>query len=91
MAKQGDPAAGSPLWKRLLEAYRVELVLTPARTPDGLVVPLVDALFKDPGWDLVYHDRTALVFLKGNVENRARFARFFYPKSEALYGEITAQ
>jgi len=82
---------GLALWKKLLDQYDVQVVLTNAITYNGQLVPLVDKLSADPDWGLVYQDGTALVFLRDSPGNRRRFGRDFLPKLPRIYDEIIAE
>ena len=81
----------SPLWRRLLDAYGVQLILTNAIDTNGYLLPLVDSLSQTPEWQLVYQDGNALLFLRSTDINRFTFQRFFLPKREKLLDQIVLE
>lgn len=87
-----SPATGErPLWKRMLDAYGVQIILTTAVTSNGHIVPLVDQLSFDTDWALVYQDGTALIYLRDTPANRSAFGRDYLPKTARTYDEIFSE
>ncbi len=83
-----DPS--HPLWKRLLEAYGVNFILVSAVSTAGGIHPLVDRLYVDPEWELVFADGKALIFLRDTSANRPIIGAYRIPK-DAIIGEIIAE
>ncbi|MDH5298704.1 MAG: hypothetical protein OEV91_06760 [Desulfobulbaceae bacterium] len=83
---QGQPA----LWKRLLDAHQVRMIMSPAVTGNGGLVALVDALYFDPGWELIYLDGKTLLFLRNNRDNARLIGKYALPK-QLIMDEIIAE
>ena len=85
------PGSRLPLWKRLLDEYGIQVILTNAVTSVGRIVPLVDMLAFDPDWTLVYQDGTSLVFLRDSPGNRDKFGGVFLDKKSRIFDEIVSE
>lgn len=72
----------NPLWKRLLDAYSVDFIITRAVSHSGKIINLVDNLFIHDEWKLVYADGKSMVFLRNAPENHTIINRFELPKEE---------
>jgi hypothetical protein len=79
-----------PLWKKLLDAYEVNIVLVSAVSTAGVIHPLVDRLYIEPRWELVFSDGKSLIFLRDIPENRPIIAARRMPK-DAIIDEIIAE
>jgi len=79
-----------PLWKRLLDAYGVDVILVSAVSTAGVIQPLVDRLYADSQWELVFADGKSMVFLRDTVENRPVVLAHRISK-EAILDEIIAE
>ena len=82
---------GLPGWKALLNAYRVNFLITfSVGNFSGRLVPLIPALLNDPEWQLVYMDNISLIFLRESPENREMIEKFGLPK-EWLWNEVAVE
>ena len=83
------PLMGRPEWEAYLEAYNIEIILVPAVTPfmDDFV-PLVERLYRDDDWVLVYRDNLSLIYLKKGGQNEEIVKRLYLPKELALINAI---
>jgi hypothetical protein len=88
-AEKGNKA-GMPLWKRLLTAYNVNFVLTSAVSSSGNIIPLVDMLYADDEWKLVYADGKSVIFLKDSLANQ-NFIKKYQVSKEELDKEIIGE
>ena len=57
------------LWKQLLDAYGVNFIITNAVSSSGKIIRLVDMLYIDNGWKLVYADGKSIIFIRNTPEN----------------------
>ena len=87
---EGGRQTGMPLWKRLLNAYDVNFVLTNAVSSDGNIIPLVDALYVSDEWKLIYADGKSMIFLKDVPDNRSVIQKYGLSKEE-IYNEIIGE
>jgi len=85
-----ESASGLPLWKRLLRAYDVNFIVTSALSPAGKIIPLVDHLYEDNGWQLVYVDGKSMIFMRSSEGNSDILHRFYLPKTK-IYDEIISE
>lgn len=60
--------------------YRITYVVTKAVDSSGMVLPLIGYLANSGGWELVFSDGLALVFVKNIPENRQIIERHRIPK-----------
>ena len=79
-AKGNDPH--NPLWKRLLDAYGVDFIITRAVSHSGKIISLVDNLYMHDEWKLVYADGKSMVFLRNAPENYTIINRYELPKEK---------
>jgi len=79
-----------PLWKRLLDAYGVNMILVSAVSTAGMIHPLVDRLYAAPEWELVFADGKALLFLRDTPGNRTIIAARRISK-DAILDEVIAE
>ncbi|HEY6011286.1 MAG TPA: hypothetical protein VIX18_07430, partial [Nitrospirota bacterium] len=79
-----------PLWKKLLDAYGVNMILVSAVSTAGVIHPLVDRLSIEPGWKLVFADGKSLLFLRDTPEHRPIITAHGMPR-EAIVDEIIAE
>jgi hypothetical protein len=85
------PVAGVPEWKAILNAYRVNYIITySVWNHSGRLVPLIPALLKDPEWHLVFMDNISLIFLRVTPENMDLIRRFGMPKAW-LWNEVAVE
>lgn len=68
-SKGKDPA--NPLWERLLDAYDVNFIVTSAVSSSGNLFQLVDKLYANDDWKLVYADGKSMIFLKNISDNES--------------------
>jgi len=85
-----DADTAHPLWKRLLDAYKVNLILVSAVSTAGVIHPLVDKLYVNPEWELVFKDGKSLIFLRDTPGNRPIITANRISK-EAIIDEIIAE
>ena len=88
-AAKGQEKKG-PLWRRLLDAHRVQLIMSPAVAGNGNLIALVDRLFFAPDWEVIYQDGKTLLFLRKTEENAAIIQRYALPK-QAIFQEAEAE
>ncbi len=79
-----------PLWVRLLDAYKVNFILTNAVTSAGRIVPLVDKLYLDSAWELIYADGKSMIFLRSTLENQDTIHTNYISKDK-IYDEIITE
>ncbi len=53
----------------------------------GRIIPLVDRLYVDKAWELIYQDGKSVIFLKDTAENRDLLQKFALPR-DLLHDEI---
>lgn len=85
-ARQGTNRT-STLWKRLLEAHQVQVIITPAVSGSGSVMPLIDRLYFDPSWEVVFRDGKSLVLLRNTASNKRLIQKYALAK-RAIIEEI---
>ncbi|MBI5640942.1 MAG: hypothetical protein HZA17_11000 [Nitrospirae bacterium] len=80
---------GLPQWRALLDAYRIETILIPSVSPlMGDYFPLVEALFYDKDFSLVYQDQFSLIYLRNRGVNSELAGRHSLPKGISLVQAI---
>jgi hypothetical protein len=90
LAAADDANPPHPLWKRLLDAYEVNLILVSAVSTAGVIHPLVDKLYIEPKWELVFADGKSLIFLRDTPEHRPIIDSYRISK-ETIIDEIIAE
>jgi tetratricopeptide (TPR) repeat protein len=85
-AARGTDSA-MPLWKRLLDAYNINFILTSAVSSRGNIIPLVDVLYQDRDWELIYADGKFIIFLRAISDNQDIIQQYKISK-EKIYDEI---
>ncbi len=68
-------------WEDVLRKYGITYLVLKAIDSSGLVLPIVPALSRDPGWALVFADGLFLVFVRNSPENEGYISRFAISKS----------
>jgi hypothetical protein len=82
---------GLPEWKALLKAYKVNFIITfSVNNFTGTLIPLIQALYGDPEWHLIYMDNYSLIFIRDRSENMEIIRRFDLPK-EWLWNEVIVE
>ncbi|MEN8264959.1 MAG: tetratricopeptide repeat protein [Nitrospirota bacterium] len=76
-----------PLWKKLLTAYNINIILIPAVSQSGHIVPLLNELYVDTEWELLYADGKAMIFLKSTKDNQEIIHQYYLSK-ESINDEI---
>jgi len=77
-----------PLWKRLLDQYRIDLIVHEATADfSKAIYPLTLRLLKDDDWVLIYFDGTMQIFIR-NKEKYANVIKSFRKPKELIYDEI---
>jgi hypothetical protein len=87
-ASKGNEA-GIPLWKRLLNAHDVNIIMTSAVSSSGVIIPLVDALNYDEDWALIYADGKSMIFIRNTKDNTKTLHRYRISKETILDEIIT--
>ena len=64
------PPGKKPLWERLLDHYRINIVVLNTKDVVGAVPPLILSLLDHPAWAAVYHDLNTIVFVRETSEYR---------------------
>lgn len=85
-----DAGSARPIWKRLLDTYNVNFILTSALTSTGNIIPLVDRLYQDGEWELIYEDGKSMIFLKASQDNYDIIHQLYLSK-EKIYDEIISE
>jgi len=67
--------------ENIFEKYKITYVVTKAADSSGMVLPLINYLYANPDWELVFADGLMLVFMKNMPENRAIIDRYKLPKN----------
>jgi tetratricopeptide (TPR) repeat protein len=80
----------SPLWKRLLNAYKVNIILTSAVSSTGNIIPLVDAIYHEKEWEIVYLDGKSMIFLRDTPGSKDIIQKYGVSKGK-IYDEIIAE
>jgi tetratricopeptide (TPR) repeat protein len=86
-----DRPNAKPLWQDLLDQYQVDFILTNAVSGDGSIVPLTYQLMSDPGWQAIYQDGTAMVFIRDTPKNRQLYGARLLDKQKSVLDEIFAE
>jgi len=80
---------GVPLWKAYLDVFNVEIILVPSVTPHMReYCPLVERLYRDSRWSLVYRDKVSLLYLRNNGQNDEIIHAHSLPKDLSLIDAI---
>ncbi len=87
---EGGNERDQPLWKRLLDAYGIDFIVTSAVASSGHIVPFVNMLYDDRGWELVYTDGKSMIFVKATPDNQDFIHRYYLSK-EQIYDEIISE
>ncbi len=78
-------------YQNILDNYRINYILTNSTYFDsGRIFPLVEALFNDARWSLIYQDETALLFLK-NIPANEKFIRENKIDKSRIYRQVIAE
>jgi hypothetical protein len=64
------PKGKKPLWKRLLDHYRINIIVIDTADVFGAIKPIFFSLIKSDDWVPVYHDFISVVFLRENKEDK---------------------
>ncbi|MDP2167925.1 MAG: hypothetical protein Q8J64_06300 [Thermodesulfovibrionales bacterium] len=79
-AEQGA-AFNMPQWRSLLDAYGLDIIITPGMSPvSGEMFPLIDAIQGDGQWYLIYSDDTANILVRAAAKNARVITRYSLPK-----------
>lgn len=82
---------GKPLWKELLDHYKIDIVAHEASSFfTGEIFPLVLRLMKDDGWSLIYFDGNVVIFLRNKPEYKDILEKLRIPK-EFVFTEIVLE
>jgi hypothetical protein len=69
-------------WTAIFNKYDITCVVMPPLLPHGGIYPVVERLFDEGQWDLVYNDHLSLIFLKRDSRNKSIRSRFMKKKEE---------
>jgi hypothetical protein len=64
-----------PGWEEVLKKYGITYIVLKSMDSSGQILPIIPALFRNPGWSLVFADGLFVVFIKNSPENRAYIAK----------------
>lgn len=65
-----EKAVWTGRWSEILSAYSADIVVMPGMSRfSGEIFPLIEALYADEHWALVYRDDISLVFMKSSPSN----------------------
>lgn len=78
------PPGKTPLWKRLIEHYRINLIVFSPLDIYGNMLPLVPKLLDDGNWVPVFADINTIVFVK-NVQGNEQVIAKFRKKANEVY------
>ncbi|SPQ00030.1 membrane hypothetical protein [Candidatus Sulfobium mesophilum] len=81
------PPGKTPLWNRLLEHYRINLIVFNPLDIYGNVLPLTMKLLDDDNWVLVFSDINTFIMLK-NVPENEQIIKKFRKTNDELYNSI---
>lgn len=84
------PPGSTPLWKRLLEHYRINMIVFSPLDIYGDVLPLIMKLADDDSWALVFSDINTFIMLKNVPENKQIINKYRKTNDE-LYNGIIAK
>jgi hypothetical protein len=84
------PEGKTPLWKRLLDHYNVNIILLDTLGVQGGVPPLLLKLMEDDTWVPVYVDLISIVFVRNTEDNQDIIKIFRVPK-EMVYNAVTVR
>ena len=73
------PTGKTPLWKRLLDHYNINIIVFNPLDIYGKILPLVFNLLDDENWVPVSADVMAVVFLKNTPENNQLIKKYKIP------------
>lgn len=80
-SKEGEAV---PKWKSILESYNVNYIITPISEPSDPFIPLVNALFNDNDWSLIFAEYNSMVFVRNIPENISIIKKYAIPKRVPL-------
>jgi hypothetical protein len=78
------PPGKIPLWKRLIDHYKINLIVLDPFDIYGQIIPLTTKLLDDPAWVPVSVSVPAIVFVKNIPENR-RVIKMFKKSHDEVY------
>jgi hypothetical protein len=81
------PPGKIPLWKRLLDHYKVNFILLDTLGVQGDLHQILFALLEDNAWVPVYSDLISVIFVRNTEGNQAIIHRFRL-KKEAVYNAV---
>jgi hypothetical protein len=70
LKKKDIPEGKTPLWERLLNHYKVNIILLDTLDVHGKLTPLVGVLVDNDKWKPVFADAISIVFLRDTDNNR---------------------
>jgi hypothetical protein len=70
------PKGKTPLWERLLDHYKIDLVVFAPFDVYGVVLPIVFKLLDDPRWAPIYSDTVAVIFVRDIPANKDIIGKF---------------
>jgi hypothetical protein len=70
-----------PGWQEILRRYGVTYAILKTMDSSGMILPIIQTLTNDPGWDLVFADGLFVVFVRNTPETREYIDRHRIPKS----------
>lgn len=74
----------TPLWERLLDHYKIDIVLLDTLDVHGMLTPLVIKLLDNKKWVPVHVDLISVVFVRDKQNNRSVIEEHYITKDEVL-------
>lgn len=68
-------------WEGIIRRYGITYAVLKTMDSSGAILPIIQTLTNDPGWDLVFADGLFVIFVRSTPETRDYIARYRIPKS----------
>lgn len=93
MFEQGwNVMAGKPSWRRILDRFQVNTIVTRASTIDtGQKYPLLDRLAASSDWHLVFNTESSMVFVRSGSVAPGWLKRHERPKAEQIDNTVLSE
>jgi tetratricopeptide (TPR) repeat protein len=90
-AKEVNPSkSNTPLWKRLLNHYKINFIFLPMLDPYTQINPIIFKLIDSNEWVPVYCDPMSVIFVRNNEQNKCLIKRFKISEDD-IYNAIIFQ
>lgn len=70
-----------PGWDDIIRKYGITYAVLKSMDSSGMILPIIQAMTNDPGWDLVFADGLFVVFVRNTPRTREYIERHRIPKS----------